>query len=141
MKKLSLLLLSALLLAGCVGHKKYVGRTGNYYNTFWCICDGRPCKLVDECFVFEFTVRENNGEYTVEGTIDPTKGKLKSWSTFQTKDTRFSLLLIGYDNIIFDNLPISYRPNISRKMKFSKKFIPEKKPAAIGVDWQYSVRG
>ena len=141
MKKLSLLLLSVLILAGCVGHKKYVGRTGNYNSKSWCICDGKPCRVADECFVFEYTIRENNGEYTVEGTIDPTQGKLKSWGTFQRQGTHFHLLLIGSDHVIFDSYPVNYIPNLSRKMEFSKTFTPEKEPKAIGFTWQYSVRG
>ncbi|MCP4116566.1 MAG: hypothetical protein GY737_14365 [Desulfobacteraceae bacterium] len=141
MKKISLLLLSVLILTGCVGHKKYVGRTADYNNGFWCMCDGKPCKVADEYFVFEYTILENNGEYTVEGTIDPTKGRLKSWSVFQKQGTHFNLLLIGSDHVIFDSCPINYIPNLSRKMNFSKTLTPEKEIKAIAITWECSVRG
>lgn len=142
MQKLILILMTSLIFAGCVGHKKYVGRTVNYHhNNLWCINNGEPCRVFDNTFLFEYTITEKNGKYTIEGTIDPTQGNIKSWSTFQSQGTRFSLILVGEDNVVFDNVPIPVILNISRKMTFSKKIVFEKKISAIFIDWQCYVRG
>ncbi len=121
MKKLIMILL-CIGMTGCVGHKKYVGRTVDYRNhNMWCINNGGLCSIFDKTFLFEYTITEDNGEYTIKGTIDPTKGDIKSWSSFQSQGTRFSLILVGEDNVIFDNVPISVRLNVSKKNAFLKE--------------------
>ena len=138
--------------------KPYVGRAVNTFNPYWCQCPNLPktCILGDEggWFIFEFTISRTASEdtYLIEGTIDPTKGCVKSFGHLMSKDCRFSLVLASsknsqfssiYENnwIVTDN--ISFRPlgqSLSRKMPFRKEFTTTPFDAVL-IDWKAWVRG
>ncbi len=130
------------LLSSCAD--KFIGRQVD--TTYWWHVESLPNSRIlgneDSYFVFEMTISKGDveGEYLLEGHIDPTKGKAKSWGTFQTQKCRFTLLL-AKDGVITDK--VSFMPvgnSLSRKLPFSKKFKAAPFDSAT-ITWKASVRG
>ena len=121
-----LVIVLCLSLSACT--KRYVGRIVSYSSSYWCIVYNLPktCKLgtEDGWFIFDFTISKGQveGEYVIEGNIDGTKGKAKSWSFLVTSGCRFSLVL-AYNEVVIDCIgffPLGDR--LVRKIPFKMKF-------------------
>lgn len=96
----------------------------------------------DDYLAFEITFSrgEAEGEYIMEGYVDPTVGKAKSWDTFQTKGCHYSVLL-AKNGVITDRVSFSPSGNsLGRKLPFKKKF--QTAPFdAFTIIWKIVVRG
>ena len=111
------------LATGCSFRKPYVGRSVD--SSSWPqYFSGKKFIFNTSVAVFEFTINETevNGEYFLEGTMDGSRGSLKSINNLVTKDCRFYLLL-AKDNVIVDS--VSFSPlgaDHTHKLPFSKRF-------------------
>lgn len=109
------------LFCGCA--KEYVGKRVN--TSEWIIYSpGQKRNFFTGHFVFEIKITEtgSDGEYFLEGTLDGTRGSLKSFNHLVIHECRFYILL-AKDNVIVDN--ISFFPKGSdhrNKLPFSRKF-------------------
>jgi hypothetical protein len=145
-----LLLLAGLILplASCATPKSLIGinigNTSRY--TYYCEIVSLPkqCSMGNDTnpFIFTFTITEgqSNGEYIIDGFIDATKGKLKSWSHLTMKDCRFNLHLV-HNNVIINSISlVPTGRSLSRKLPFAQTF-NSKYFDAVLIDGKYGVRG
>ena len=141
-----ILMIFAGITSGC--GKRYVGRKINYKWDGWCMYYGgeKHCMVSDGALIFDFDIMEgpNNGEYVIDGFIDPTQGEVKSYDYMvEGSGTHFSLI-IANDGFIVDNL--SFRPktaygNLGGKIPFRIEFTRPEGFDAVTFSWKMSVRG
>ena len=137
-----IVLILTFFLSSCA--KPYIGRRVNTYSSRWCSYYNvsKTCNIKDDWFVFEFTISnvQEDGKYLIEGTIDTSQGKAKSWTRIERKDSNFALILAN-DGVVTDY--ISFLPMgtyLGRKLPFKKRF--ETQPFdAITITWNVSVSG
>lgn len=92
------------LASGCIFKKPYVGLTVDTRN--WeRYLPGLTHYIQTDHFEFEIKIIEtgNEGEYFLEGTLDGTRGSLKSINSLVVEDCRFSIVL-AKNNVVVDNL-------------------------------------
>ncbi len=123
---------------------RYIGK--QFDTSWWWQVNSLPASATmgdeNDYLVFEMTISktEVDGEYLLEGYVDPTVGKAKSWATFQTNKCHFSIIL-AKDGVVTDR--VSFHPegsSLSRKLPFRRKF--KTGPFdAVTVTWKAGVRG
>lgn len=138
----------ALIFISC--SKRFVGEQVGFAGDNWChysenINDGlQQCIIKREWIEFEFQISkgENPGEYLIAGTMDLSKGAVKSASTINDAKSRFSML-VASGGIIVDN--VAFRPvftgNIGEKMPFSIRYCREEGFSLITFYSFVQVRG
>lgn len=90
--------------------KRYVGQRVNPTGGDWCVYaendnnGEKHCTIERGALIFDVTIRrgEKNGEYIIEGFIDPTQGEIKSWDRMSDK-SRFSMIVV-HDGMVIDNV-------------------------------------
>ena len=118
MKKLILTVVGILIfsmLTGC-GTKRYVGERVNYSGPYWCSYSEysnngeKSCKIEQGVMIFSFDIKkqEDTENYIIEGTIDLSKGAVKSFDRIDNAKTRF-FMLVAKDGYITDN--VGFRPH------------------------------
>jgi hypothetical protein len=127
--------------------KQYVGYKIDHGSPVWChYINGENHYTKDiGGLVFDFIIKEGqgDGEYIIDGYIDPTKGQVKSWDRMIPEKSRFSML-VANDGVIVDN--ISFRPitpygGLGSKMPFTIKYISPEGFDAVTFYWNMYVRG
>ncbi len=130
------------ILSSCAD--RYIGKEVD--TSYWWQVGSLPASALigneDDYLVFEITISkgEAEGEYLLEGNVDPTIGKAKSWTHFQTNKCHFSLLL-AKDGVITER--VSFIPvgsSLGRKLPFKKKFNANPFDA-LTIVWKAGVRG
>lgn len=142
------LVICGLVMVSC--GKRFVGEQVGFAGDDWChyaenIDDGvQRCVIKREWIEFEFQIskRENVGEYLIEGTMDLSKGTVKSANKMNEAKSRFSMLVASGGKIV-DN--VSFRPvytgNIGEKMPFSIRYMREEGFSLITFYSYVQVRG
>ena len=127
--------------------KRYVGYRIDQGSPIWChYINGENHYTRDiGGLVFDFTIKEgqDDGEYIIDGHIDPSQGKVKSWDRMIPEKSRFNMI-VANDGVIVDN--ISFRPitaygGLSSKMPFNFKYISPEGFDAVTFIWNMYVRG
>ena len=139
------LMILAAFTSGC--SKRYVGQTVNYDWDGWCRYNRgeKHCTVSSGALVFDFDIFNgvNEGQYIVEGNIDPTQGELKSWATMVDVGTRFSLI-IANDGVVVDNIgfrPKSYGGRLGNKIPFTINLTRPEGFDAVAFYWRMTVSG
>lgn len=150
MKRFSALLVILMVIAGITSGcgKRFVGQSVNYGWDGWCRYYGgeKHCTVSSGDLLFDFDIMEgpNNGEYIIDGYVDPSQGQLKSWGhIMEGSGTRFNLI-IANDSYVVDNL--SFRPrtvdgNLGSKIPFRIEFTRPEGFDAVTFVWKMMVRG
>ena len=127
--------------------KRYVGYRINEASPIWCHYLNGENHYTRELggLVFEFAIRkgEADGEYIIEGYIDPTQGRIKSWDQFVESQSFFSMV-VADNGVIVDN--VSFRPRsayggLNRKMPFKITYNRPEGFDAVTFDWRMLIRG
>jgi hypothetical protein len=106
-----------MLVVGC-GHKQYVGLQAQDIQAPWCdyypgfypaFGEGKKCVIQQGALLFDFIIKkgEDDQTYIIEGFIDATQGKIKSFDTLIEGQSRF-FMLVANGNRIVDN--VTFRP-------------------------------
>ena len=139
----AVIVLSTLLIlsSGCVFKKPYVGM--KFDTSDWPkYSSGEKITHPTSAFMFEFTITETEeeGEYILQGTMDGTRGSVKSFNHLVIQDCRFSIVLskdnLVVDNIIFFPIGDDHRQKLPFKRTF--KTVPFD---SVVVTYNVSVQG
>jgi hypothetical protein len=120
------LILCAGMMSGC--GKRFVGQSVDYSWEGWCqyaayFNNGeKHCTLTSGPLIFDFDISkgENEGEYLIDGYIDPTQGELTNFSQMDAIGTSFNLI-VAHAGYVVDSIgfrPQNYMGNFGQKMPF-----------------------
>ena len=148
MRKLIIVLITLLCLSIMIScGKRYVGYKIDHSSPAWCQYANGEKRYTKDIggLVFDFSIKEGqgDGEYIIDGFIDPTQGKVKSWDRMIPEKSRFSML-VANDGVIVDNVafrPITPYGGLSSKIPFTIKYISPEGFDAVTFDWNLYVRG
>ncbi len=131
--------------------KPHVGKRINTHSSGFCryaAIDNngeKRCLLRDGHLVFDFSIKkgEREGEYIIDGTMDPSQGDLASISHLVPAKSRFNLLVIR-DGVIVDN--VGFRPragfgNTDRPWPFTINLDMPEGLDGVTLTYFISVRG
>jgi hypothetical protein len=142
------LALCTLTLASC--HKRFIGDEVGFAGDNWCHYAENVDKGFKRCIIkrdwveFDFQILkgEKAGEWLIEGTVDLSKGVVKSASSLNERKSKFSML-VASKGIIVDN--VAFQPvftgNIGDKMPFSIRYVREEGFSLITFYSYVQVRG
>lgn len=105
----------------------------------------KHCRLNYGSVIFDFTIQkgEKDGEYIIDGFIDPSKGDLKSINHMVPAETRF-FMLVARSGVIVDS--VGFRPragfgNTDREWPFTIYYNQPEGFDGLSFAGQVSVRG
>lgn len=131
------------------GQKRYVGERVDYSAPYWCgyseyIYNGeKRCILDVSGVIFDFLIKsESEDTWLIEGTIDLSRGDLKSADHIDEARTRF-FMLVAKDGCIIDN--VVFRPrfigNIGQNASFKFRYTMDGGFSAITFGYNLTVKG
>jgi hypothetical protein len=152
MKRLFLISLAAICcLVALACQKRYVGQSVDYNWHGWCkyakyYNNGeKHCTIDSGALIFDVTIRkgEKDGEYIIEGFVDPTKGEIKSWDKMLDGPSRFSMI-VAHNGKVIDN--VAFRPKtvfggMGTQWPFRINYIQPEGFDAVTFTWNIHIRG
>ncbi len=140
-RMIACLMASILMVSGCKLLNPYVGRTVDT-KSWYKYENNMSYTDLSDAVTIKFSISESNepGEYNLEGTLDGSKGSLKSIDHLVTQDSNFFLLL-AKDNVIVECVAFIPRGlDHTHKLPFKRSFKSEQFDS-ISIGYTMSVRG
>lgn len=128
--------------ASCSLPKPYVGRQVNTNAPMWCRVNryAPDCKVQQGAFLITIKIKETDEEnvYIASGTVDATKGELKSWSSIAKASF---VLILAKDNVVTDYIPVSLLgTDMGKPIPYRRKFTSEAFDSVTMI-WEITARG